>query len=69
MHDVHMDDIKCLCAVAEWKGELVVEGGGFCGIASTQQSHDLSAYDGTLSCFHSMHLLASVHGVIQTSKA
>eukprot|EP00892_Ulva_mutabilis_P007202 jgi/Ulvmu1/4854/UM020_0140.1 len=32
--------------VAEWAGELVVEGGGFCGTASPDDSMDLSAYDG-----------------------
>lgn len=36
----------CACAVAEWAGELVEEGGGFCGAASPGDSMDLSAYDG-----------------------
>jgi hypothetical protein len=45
-----------VCAVAEWKGELVVEGGGFCGISSAQ-CHDLSAYDGAPACLHCLVFL------------
>lgn len=33
-------------AVAEWSGELVVEGGGFCGVAAPEDALDLAAFDG-----------------------
>lgn len=39
-------DSRHACAVAEWTGELVVEGGGFCGVGSPEEATDLSPYDG-----------------------
>ena len=33
-------------AVATWSGKMVVEGGGFCGVASPQMGLDLAEYDG-----------------------